>query len=173
MIKKIKSFIFYRLYRVYTKLRKYHQESKYQNFRKTYNISDTFIFNGEDITMYGNGQIIIGEESYIGRYSSLQSVENYKIQIGKKCAISHNVRFYTQSIIPDDDWENIPKRSKKGNIILDDYVWIGANVLISPNVHIGKCSVVGANSVVTKDIPAYTIYGGVPAKLIRNKKKHN
>jgi acetyltransferase-like isoleucine patch superfamily enzyme len=52
-------------------------------------------------------------------------------------------------------------------IILDDNVWIGAGSIILPNVRIGKNSVVGAGSVVTKDVAAYSVVAGNPAKLIR------
>jgi maltose O-acetyltransferase len=55
-------------------------------------------------------------------------------------------------------------------VIFYDYCWVGANVFISPGVNIGSNAIVGANSVVTKDIPSFEIWGGVPAKFIRRKK---
>jgi len=54
---------------------------------------------------------------------------------------------------------------KKGGVIIEDDVWIGANVTILDGVKIGKGSVIGAGSVVTKDIPPYSIAYGVPAKV--------
>ena len=60
-----------------------------------------------------------------------------------------------------------------GDIIIEGFVWIGANVFINPEVTIGKNSVIGANSVVTKNVIPNAIYGGVPAKLIRMKKYIN
>lgn len=58
---------------------------------------------------------------------------------------------------------------KPGEIIIEDNVWLGANVIVLPNVKIGSGAIVGAGSVVTKDIPANTIAIGVPAvvKTIR------
>jgi acetyltransferase-like isoleucine patch superfamily enzyme len=53
-----------------------------------------------------------------------------------------------------------------GTVICDS-VWIGSNVTILDGVTIGKYSVVAANSVITKDVPAYSLVGGVPAKIIR------
>ena len=54
-------------------------------------------------------------------------------------------------------------------IVIEDDVWIGSRVIILPGVHIGKGSVIGAGSVVTKDIEAYSVVGGNPAKLIRKR----
>ena len=52
-------------------------------------------------------------------------------------------------------------------VVIENDVWIGCNVTILPGVTVGTGSVIAAGSVVTKDIPPYAIYGGVPAKLIR------
>lgn len=52
-------------------------------------------------------------------------------------------------------------------VVIGSDVWIGARVIILPGVHIGDGAVIGAGSVVTKDVPAYGIVGGNPAKLIR------
>lgn len=70
----------------------------------------------------------------------------------------------------DSDLRIKPVPSKSGDVLIGDACWIGANVLINPGVEIGRNSVVGANSVVTKDIPPNEIWGGVPAKFIRKKK---
>jgi len=55
----------------------------------------------------------------------------------------------------------------KGPVYIEDNVWIGEAVVILPNVRIGKNSIVGANSVITKSFPANSIIAGVPAKLIK------
>nr|WP_318487238.1 acyltransferase [Photobacterium leiognathi] len=54
-------------------------------------------------------------------------------------------------------------------VVIEDDVWIGANCIILPGVHIGEGAVIGAGSVVTKDVKAFSIYGGNPAKLIRHR----
>lgn len=53
--------------------------------------------------------------------------------------------------------------------IIDDDVWIGRNALIMPGVHIGKGSIVGAGAIVTKNVPPYTVVGGIPAKEIKKR----
>jgi maltose O-acetyltransferase len=55
-------------------------------------------------------------------------------------------------------------------VIVEDDVWIGRNVVVMPGIRIAKGAIVGAGAVVTKDIPAYAIAGGVPAKVIRFRK---
>lgn len=55
----------------------------------------------------------------------------------------------------------------KGPIIIEDDVWLGEKVSVMPGVHIGRGAIIGANSVVTKDIPAYAVAVGSPAKVIK------
>lgn len=158
-------------YKIISKILFFIQNIRYKFYRKNYQIHPSFRFNGKDIMFYGDGNIIVDENTYIGSFSTIGVVKNTSVIIGKGCSISHNVRMYTSSKIPDFDFSdtaNIP--IKKGDIIIKDYVWIGANVFINPGITIGENSVIGANSVVTKDIEPYGIYGGVPAKLIRQKK---
>jgi acetyltransferase-like isoleucine patch superfamily enzyme len=67
---------------------------------------------------------------------------------------------------------NIPIRKQKhvaGTIVIEDDVWLGSHVVVTRNVRIGKGSVVGAHSVVTKDIPPYSIAMGVPARVVRKR----
>ncbi|MGX9984897.1 acyltransferase [Soonwooa purpurea] len=142
----------------------------YNNYIKKYNIDDNFIFNGGGIMLYGNGEIILGKNSYIGRFSTLQSSDNAKIYIGKNCKIGPFFSVWTHSSNVDCDYNFDEKIIPKiGNIIIEDGVWIGANVVITPGVTIGENAIIGANSVVTKDIPRLGIAGGVPAKFIRYK----
>ena len=58
---------------------------------------------------------------------------------------------------------------KKGDIVIGNDVWIGYEAVIMAGVTIGDGAVIGARAVVTKDVPPYTIVGGVPAKPIRRR----
>ena len=60
-------------------------------------------------------------------------------------------------------WDN------RGNIIIGNDVWIGFEAIIMAGVHIGDGAIIGARAVVTKDVPPYTIVGGVPAREIRKR----
>ena len=55
----------------------------------------------------------------------------------------------------------------KGAVVIEDDVWIGDKATILPGVHIGKGAVVAANAVVTKDVPAYCVAAGIPARIIK------
>lgn len=142
---------------------------KYSLLRKRYDISETFKFNGKNIQMYGDGQIIIGDNTYIGENSALQAVENCKIQIGDFCAISHNIRIYTSSYIADQNFIKNDRLTKSGDVVIGNGVWIGVNVFINPGVTIGENAVIGANSVVINDVPKNCIFAGTPAKLLKIK----
>ena len=57
----------------------------------------------------------------------------------------------------------------KGDTVVGSDVWIGQNVTVMPGVHIGDGAIIGANSVVTKDVPPYCIAGGNPCRMIRRR----
>ena len=86
------------------------------------------------------------------------------ITIGDNVLIGHNVVLATL-----DHNICVSKRAElfAAPIVIEDNVWIGANVTVTSRVIIGKGSIVAAGAVVTKDVPEYSIAGGVPAKVIR------
>lgn len=66
---------------------------------------------------------------------------------------------------------NDPQHISVGaDVVIDDYVWIGARSTIMPGVKIGKGAVVGTCALVTKDVPPLAIVGGIPAKIIGQRK---
>ena len=126
------------------------------------------------------------KHSYFENNIYIGSTKNLKI--GKRCEINDHV-FIQGAIIGDNVMiaanasllanmhnhkrTDIPMNlqgKKRGNkVILEDDVWIGRSVIIMPGVRIGKGSIIAAGAVVTKDVPKYSIYGGVPAKLIKKR----
>jgi maltose O-acetyltransferase len=60
-----------------------------------------------------------------------------------------------------------PRVVKHGSIVIENDAWLGTGVVVLPNITIGEGAVVGANSLVTKDVRPYTVVGGSPARLIR------
>lgn len=100
-----------------------------------------------------------------------------RLQIGSYCSIAEEVRFLVSADHPTDHISTFPFRvrclgdamegTSKGDIVLEDDVWIGYRATVLSGVHIGQGAVVAAGSVVTQDVPAYAIVGGVPAKVLR------
>jgi len=131
---------------------------RYSFYKNKYNIESTFRFNGEKIKFYGDGQICLGDKSYIGELSSIQACKGQKVVIGKNCRISHNVRIYTSSPIANQDFSQFDNLIiTKGDVVIGNNVWIGVNVYIGPKVKIGNDSVIAANSVITKDVESSVI----------------
>ncbi len=159
------------LLRILNKIERTHWNLKYDEFRKKYEIHPSFGFSGWGISFNGNGRILCGKDSYIGRRSVVVVENPHKIQIGERTRISYNVSMFTISAEADQDMSSDYVVFKSGDIIIGDYVWIGANVFINPNIVIGNNSVIGANSVVTRDIPPNVIAAGAPAKIIGVKSK--
>lgn len=114
--------------------------------------------------------ISLGERVYINSFSML--VAKDKITIGNNVLIGPHVIINSgmHNYINAD--LNINKQGHStAPIIIEDDVWIGANSIILPGVTIGKGAVIGANSLVNKNVESYSIVGGTPAKIIKNRVK--
>jgi acetyltransferase-like isoleucine patch superfamily enzyme len=121
-----------------------------------------------------------GDNFYIGRYSSIECdaiigndviISNFVGIIGK---YDHDYSSIGNAIRNSPHiWdENYDKTKYPENIVtIGDDVWIGWNVIILSGVRVGNGSIIAAGSVVTKDIPEFSIYGGVPAKFIASRFK--
>jgi len=138
---------------------------RYPYLRSKYNLPSSFRFNGPGIKFYGEGKIIIGENSYVGSYSSFQAVKGQKIIIGRNTAISHHVAIYTANRVANQNFGNKKIKVKEGNVIVGNNCWICYGVFLKEGVKIGDNVVIGANSVVTKDIPSYEVWGGGACRI--------
>lgn len=86
----------------------------------------------------------------------------------KNITLGNNVRCGANTLITDSDWHlDDPRSGSPADVVIEDNVWLGVNCVVLKGVRIGKNSVIGANSVVTKDIPANVIAGGNPCKVIK------
>lgn len=89
-----------------------------------------------------------------------------KVTIGDNCQMAPNVAIYTAGHPVHPDIRNTAYEYGI-EVTIGDNVWIGGNTVICPGVHIGSNTVIGAGSVVTKDIPEWVIAAGNPCKVIR------
>jgi virginiamycin A acetyltransferase len=109
-----------------------------------------------------------------------------KLVIGKFCALARNVKFIMNGAnhklsgfssypfyIFGNGWESsLPQPGDmpfKGNTVIGNDVWLGYDALLMPGVNVGDGAIVAARSVVVRDVPAYTIVGGNPARVIRQR----
>lgn len=131
------------------------------------------------------GKIAVGDYSYIGGPGRISGLKSTKVSIGKFTSISSGINiigalhknqisnFPFIKIFPEEkiNWSNGHGVSK-GDIFIGNDVWIGLNVIILSGVKIENGAIIGAGSVVTKDIPAYAIAAGVPAKVLKYRFKN-
>lgn len=113
--------------------------------------------------------IEIGDNSHFAPYTILYGHKGLKIGngvcVGAHVILATHGEGYQRTDIP------MFKQPMSGApIIIEDDVWLCANAIITAGVKIGKGSIVGAGAVVTKDVPPFSVVGGVPAKLIRSRK---
>ena len=143
-----------------------------------------------------NPNIIIGDYTY---YDDLEDSENFernvlyhfpfigdKLIIGKFCALATGVKFIMNGAnhkisgfstypfqIFGNGWEKVTPEldelPNKGNTVISNDVWIGYEAVIMPGVEIGDGAIIASKSVVTKDVSAYTVVGGNPAKVIKKR----
>ena len=111
--------------------------------------------------------ISIGEDTIIGENAVLDGRD--KLTIGNHVDMATEVMIYNGQHDVDDE----VFKAVNAPVIIEDYVFIGPRAIILPGVKIGTGAVVGAGAVVTKDVEAFAIVGGVPAKLIRERRNKN
>ncbi len=126
------------------------------------------------------GRIRIGESCFVGEYSRIWSAAS--ITIGDRVLISHNVNIHdhnSHSLSATARHVHFKQIFSTGHpeilddvsaaaIVIEDDAWIGFNVTILKGVTIGRGAVIGAASMITKDVAAYTIVAGSPARVIGN-----
>lgn len=138
-----------------------------------------------------NPNIVVGDFTYFSDVDFEKHVTHHydfigdKLIIGKFCQIAAGVEFVMNganhqmnavSTFPFyvmDGWDAKPPAFSdlplKGDTVVGNDVWIGQNATILPGVHIGNGAIIGCNSVVASDVPAYTIVAGNPARPIRKR----
>lgn len=152
------------LYKI--KRKKFRIKWRKKNSHNSTTAASIFDINKVDVGIYTYGDIDV-----------LDFDTPSKLTIGNFCSIAPDVLFCLGADHRVDTVSTFPFKVKvlgeeceavsKGDIVVSDDVWIGYGAKIMSGVHIGQGAVVAAGAVVTKDIPPYTIVGGVPAKVIK------
>ncbi len=154
--------------------------------------SGVYIDEGVYIHALPNG-VTIGANSYVMHHAELhvynfRALPNAGIRIGKNCLVSEfNVmraqggitigdNVYTAPLVQilavnhvyhDPTRPIIAQGITAQGIVIEDDVWIGAGAIILDHVRVGRGAVIAAGAVVSKDVPAHTVVGGIPAKVIQ------
>jgi maltose O-acetyltransferase len=131
-------------------------------------------FAGSDINVesgvtFGSGRgISLGSRSGLGIDSDLHGTITIgeDVMMGPRCTMLSRDHAFPRTDIPMAQQGFQADRP----IAIGDDVWIGANVTITAGVRVGRGSILAAGSVVTRDVPDFSIVGGVPAQVIRNRK---
>lgn len=121
--------------------------------------------------------VTVGNYSY-GELNVVSFNSKTKLSIGNFVSIAQNVSFLLDVEHYIDHCSTYPFKVKmlneiqcesfsKGDIVVEDDVWIGYGATIMSGAHIGKGAIVAAGAIVTKNVPVYAIVGGIPAKVIK------
>jgi len=111
--------------------------------------------------------VSIGSNSFVGSSCVFTGGAHSNIRIGNCCDISNCIHFITGSHQIDSTGLRMAGRGYAADIIVEDGCWIGYGALILPGVTIGKNSIIGAGSVVARDIPNGVVAAGNPCRVIR------
>lgn len=160
----------------YTIIKDIIKQIKLNKFRKKWRYNNK---NNETIPMniFDDNLVTVGKYSY-GELNVISFNKNSKLKIGNLCSIAQNVKFILDADHRTETISTFPFKVKilkeveyeatsKGDIVIEDDVWIGYGAMILSGVKIGQGAVVAAGAIVTKNVPPYAIVGGVPARVLK------
>ena len=116
-------------------------------------------FYGADIQVFEGGTLELGKGSFINSDCKIRC--HKMITIGDNCAISHDFT------VMDSDAHELNGKRNTNPVHIGNHVWIGTRVTVLNGVRVGDGAVIAAGSLVTADVPAGSLVGGVPAKIIK------
>lgn len=133
--------------------------------------ANTIVMHGAVLHVYNfrnmpQSQITIGRDSLIGEYSVIRGQGG--VTIGDRVYTSPFTQLIAVNHVFDDPTRPFVEQGITAEgIVVEDDVWLGANVVVTDGVRIGRGAVVAAGAVVTRDVPPHTVVAGVPARIIK------
>lgn len=124
----------------------------------------SFVY-GADIILFKGAHLTLGKGSFVNSECKIRC--HKEITIGEGCAISHDFT------VMDSDAHELDGSRNTNPVHIGNHVWIGTRVTILSGVNVGDGAVIAAGSLVTKDVPAGSLVGGVPAKVLKEKVEWN
>lgn len=131
-------------------------------------------FTFDPYGLYSYRSIVVGDDVYVGPGAVITSTRPRGICIGSKVMFGPNVSLiggdHNTALAGRYMYDVHEKRSDDDlPIVIEDDVWVGSGAIILKGVTVGRGSVIAAGAVVTRDIPPYSIAGGVPAKVLKRR----
>ncbi len=116
-----------------------------------------------------SGRLIIRDRVVIGAFANIRAAGG-EIAIGRDTILAQNVSLIASdhTISNEKPYRDLPWNESKIGIVIEENVWIGAGVTVLPGCVIGKNSVIGAGSVVTKSVPPNEVWAGIPARKLKS-----
>lgn len=149
-----------------------------QNDKNKIQIGEDCIISCQLMTYEHGGEIVIGSECFIGDGTKIWASKS--IKIGDRVLISHNVNIHDnishsleselrnkEFLIVKNNGNLLENKISEKEIIIENDVWIGFNSTILKGVTIGNGAIIGANTVITKDVPPFAVCVGNPMKIIK------
>jgi len=145
--------------------------------------NECLVFNAENISLGSNiyvghqtilkaylkNEMVIGDGTWVGQQCFFHSAGG--IRIGKNVGIGPCVKILTSTHIDENvDQPIMHQRLEFKPVVIEDDCDLGVGTIVLPGVTIGRGSQIGAGAVVARDIPAYSVAAGVPAKVLRNRR---
>lgn len=127
------------------------------------------MFEGASVVVFEGGHLEVGDETRI-RHCAIQCANH--ISIGKNCSIANDCLVQDTNFHSKTDCDGTQSVVDE-EIIIGNYVWVCPKSVILKGVHIGDGAIIATGSVVTKDVPAYSMVAGVPAKVVKTGVKNH
>jgi len=131
----------------------------------------TYVMHGAVLHVYNfrglpHGGIKIGRDSLVGEYTVIRGQGG--VTLGDRVFTSPHTQLLAVNHVYDDPQRPFMEQGITAEgIVVEDDVWLGSGCIVTDGVRIGKGAVVAAGAVVTKDVPAHTVVGGIPARVIK------
>jgi acetyltransferase-like isoleucine patch superfamily enzyme len=127
--------------------------------------ANTLVRAGSLLETGWTGSIVVGDRSQIGAHCEIRGLGG--VVLGEDVMVAHGVAIVSgEHRYSDPEVAMVYQGNELGPVVIEDDVWLGANVVVLMNVRVGAHAIVGAGAVVREDVPAGAIAAGVPARIV-------
>ncbi len=128
--------------------------------------ADGCLLSGLRHWLYRRSGLELGDGAFLNRGVVLVDDYENRVHFGARVAVAPGAMFVAVSHPNNSALSRVPRYCRQGDIVVRDDAWIGAAAVILPGLTVGRCSIVAAGAVVTRDVKDFEIVAGVPARPI-------